>query len=140
MRRIHYKFLNKFLDKIAGKEFEENMSPQQNVSQLLTSNSFTWVSKVSHSGMISKQIYSEIHWNEFQKIRTYSLDQTEKYIKCGFNFGKKVKLTYSSKEVGKEEKEIFTSQKKYEFYCFILAKDKEAFLKVVEDWKEERNK
>jgi hypothetical protein len=123
-----------FLDKIEGKTFEENSSISQNISQKMTNNSFIQISKHVSSGKIYKSEVKEISWKNFEEVETYTLKNEDKYIGCTFYFENNLKKKSFSND------EEFGSYDNYNYFtCFIYAKDKNDFLKVIKDWENSRN-
>jgi nitrate reductase NapAB chaperone NapD len=123
-----------FLDKIEGEKFEENMSQQQNLTQKLTNNSFTHVDKHISSGKIYRSEVKGIAWGNFKRVETYTLKNADKYVGCTFYFENNLnKKSFSNDEE-------YGSYDNYNYFtCFIYAKDKEAFLKVIKEWENTRN-
>ena len=123
-----------FLDKIAGKEFAYIAGLEKHISQLLTNNSFTGICIYSSSGKTNKEEVKKIDWKYFNHVETYTLKNEEKVIICKFYFD--INLNQKSFSNNVE----FGNYDKYNyFHCFVLAKDKDALLKVVKDWENSRN-
>jgi hypothetical protein len=123
-----------FLDKIEGKKFEENMSQQQNISQKLTNNSFTRIDKHISSGNVYRSEVKGISWKNFIRVGTYTLKNEDKYVGCTFYFENNLN------NKGFSNDEEYRNSDTYNYFeCFIYAKDKEAFLKVIKEWENTRN-
>jgi hypothetical protein len=125
--------VQKYLDKIEGKIFEENSSVDKMISQRLSVNTHTKNSITISSKNIYKSVYSNIDWNKFSRVTMHSVKNEKKYTECVFHFSSDI--TYTSFKNGEQ----FATGNLETFSCFIYKKDEEAFLKAVKYWEKSRS-
>ena len=126
--------IQKFVNKIENRKFEENMSQIEMYSQKLANGSFTLKKKGLTSGQKYRSEYTDIVWGNFKEVRTSSLKNADEYLECKFYFTTNISIQLFS-----DEKEFWSNKTNKSFSCFILSKDQQKFLKVMSDW-EAKNK
>lgn len=120
--------IQNYLEKMNGKNVTNGSGKVICVSQIVTENSYTLTTKV---GTFWKYESTGINWKSYKRMYYTNL-KNEKYQKVHMEFNDEFEETIFNDD------ETKMKSPKTHLTFYILYKDKEAFYKIMEDWKNEK--
>lgn len=124
--------IQKFLDKAVGKTINDFIDDDVVLTQELTNNSCTITKKMNEK---YKTVFSNIRWEQMYDVSFQKLKYTKNISYCRFEFGTQLTYTMYNK---KDEIEHVGQQNS--FKCYILTKDMDEVIKIIELWKKSNKK